>query len=167
MGVSAVAWSGGGRAGVEEVERLGGRSRVPHFSRQATDEGIEVANLMTAPPPIIPAHLTMAAARKVAALKSATTLLVEAEGRLVGVVEPQALARATDADRVSSRMSPLRVCLRPGTTAARAREIFAQQQAGCLPVAAGLFVVGVVSRRQIERACLGADGDAPALRAAA
>ncbi len=57
-----------------------------------------VADLMAGPAPIVPSHLTMAAARKIAALKSVGWLLVEAEGRLIGVLDQRALSASRDDD---------------------------------------------------------------------
>ena len=54
--------------------------------------------------PALPAHLSMTAARKVAALKNAGTLSVEIGGRLLGLVDERALTEAAgDAESGWSR----------------------------------------------------------------
>jgi CBS domain-containing protein len=107
---------------------------------------------MTRPAPIVPSHLSMGAARKVAALRSASLLLIEADGRLVGVLDDRALAGAPDADLVEAWRTPLVVAVQPTTTAGRARELLAEHRAACLPVTAGMFVIGTISRERLERA---------------
>jgi predicted transcriptional regulator len=115
---------------------------------------------MTAPAPIMPSHLAMVAARKIAALKSAAWLLVEAEGRLVGILDRRALTDSRDDELVSARMTALRVAAGPSTAIARAYDLLVQQRLGWLPVAAGMFVVGAVSRARLEHALAGLSGGA-------
>jgi CBS domain-containing protein len=150
LGVSAAALTGGGRVGVEveEVDRLGGKSRVSLPGSRI----LQVADVMTAPPPVVPSHLTMAAARKIAALKSASLLVVEIEGTIVGVVDAEALANAPDDDLVADRMTTSMLAVAPSVSATQARGLLARIGAPSLPVVVGMFVVGSVSREAIERA---------------
>jgi CBS domain-containing protein len=123
---------------------------------------------MTRPAPIVPSHLVMAAARKIAGLKAASSLLVELEGRLVGYVDGLRLEAGRDGELVGTCMTPLGLALLPMTTAARALELLAQHHLACLPIAAGMFVVGAVSRAQLERALVERAADtARVIRAAA
>ena len=46
--------------------------------------------------PAIPAHLSMAAARKIAELKRAMLLFVERNGQLVGLLDDRSLLQAAD-----------------------------------------------------------------------
>ena len=53
-------------------------------------------DLMGDPPPIVPAHLKMAAARKIAQLKCADILLVEDGEQILGVIDGYALEAADE-----------------------------------------------------------------------
>jgi CBS domain-containing protein len=101
---------------------------------------------------MVPSHLSMGAARKIATLRSADLLLIEADGRLVGLLDDRALATAHDADLVEAWRMPFVASVQPNTTAAQARKLLAEHRAACLPVLAGMFVVGTVSRKGIDRA---------------
>jgi CBS domain-containing protein len=111
-----------------------------------------VGDLALAAAPVLPAHLPMAAGRKVAELKGASILLVERGGRLVGVVDQTALLAAADEARLGDAMKGLDVCLTPTTPLARARELFARTATTALPVAAGAFLLGAIQRGAVERA---------------
>ena len=162
--MTAAALSGGSRVGAKGVACPEGESRVSLLRRSP----IRVGDVMTRPPPIVPSHLPMAAARKVAALRCADLLLVEIEGRLVGVLADRALATAPDADLVAAWTTPIASAVRPSTTASRARALLIAHRASCLPVVAGMFVVGIVSRVRIERALSSrSDDTGPVARAAA
>jgi CBS domain-containing protein len=101
--------------------------------------------------PVIAAHLPMAAARKIAALKRIAVLLVELDDQIVGAVDESVLAAADDETATASAMRPLGLCLRPAMSVAQAREVFVRARATVLPVIAGGFVLGAVSRADIER----------------
>ena len=101
--------------------------------------------------PVIAAHLPMAAARKVAALKRIGVLLVELEEQIVGTVDESVFAAAADETRTATAMKPLRLYLRPAMSVAQARELFVRTRANVLPVIAGGFVLGAVNRADIER----------------
>jgi CBS domain-containing protein len=114
--------------------------------------GFQIGDLAIRPIPVVPAHLTMAAARKVAALKRISLLLVEQNEQLVGVVGERALATAADPMPIAAAMHRLGACLRPGMSAAQARALFIRTGAAVLPVIAGGFVLGAVARGAVERA---------------
>jgi len=111
-----------------------------------------IGDLPMHPIPVIPLHLAMGAARKVAALKRVALLLVESEEHLVGIVDERALATSTDETPIAAAMTPLEICLRPAMTAAEARALFAQTRAAVLPVIAGGFVLGAITRGDVEQA---------------
>ena len=102
--------------------------------------------------PIIPAHLSMAAARKIAELKRATVLFVERDGRLMGTLDEHALVEAPDDAEVAGCLRSIELCLGPTTTAERAHELFVRSRTTALPVAAGAFLLGAISRADVERA---------------
>ncbi len=101
--------------------------------------------------PVIPAHLPMAGARKVAALKRIGVLLVEREEQIVGTVDESVLAGADAQTPTAAAMKPLRLYLRPAMSVAQAREVFIRARTTILPVIAGGFVLGAVARGDIER----------------
>ena len=94
----------------------------------------------------------MTAARKIAELKRAAVLFVERDGQLVGILDERVLVEAPDDAEIAARMRPIGLCLRPTTSAARARELFVRAGTSALPVAAGAFLLGAVSRADVERA---------------
>jgi CBS domain-containing protein len=111
-----------------------------------------VADVMTGPAPIVPSHLTMAAARKIAALKSVPWLLVEAAGKLIGILDQRALATSRDEDFVSTHTTMLTMAVTPATSVASAHALLMQNRVAWLPVVAGMFVVGAVSREALSAA---------------
>jgi hypothetical protein len=102
--------------------------------------------------PVIAAHLPMAAARVVAALKGIAVLLVELEQQIVGTVDESVLAAAADETPIAGAMKPPCFCLRPAMSLAQARVLFIRAQATVLPVIAGGFVLGAVLCADVERA---------------
>jgi CBS domain-containing protein len=94
----------------------------------------------------------MAAARKIAELKRATVLFVEREGRLLGTLDEHAMVEAPEDAEVTDCLRSIELCLAPMTTAERARELFVRSRTTALPVAAGAFLLGAVSRADVERA---------------
>jgi CBS domain-containing protein len=114
--------------------------------------GPRIVDLDVAPLPAVPLHLSMALARKVAALKRARILAVECEGRLVGLLDERALTESDDEREVAAAMKPLSVWLEANTPASRARDLFVRSGVAALPVLAGGFVLGVMSRAVVERA---------------
>jgi len=139
---------GGGRRSGDR--RRDGESRVFPFT-QAEPEAPRVGHMPLRRIPVIPAHLPMAAARKVAVLERITVLLVEQEEQIVGVVDERVLGGADDETLVSRAMRPLGLSLSPSMSAARARELFVWARTNILPVVAGGFVLGALTREQIER----------------
>lgn len=102
--------------------------------------------------PIIPAHLPMGGARKIAALKKTSLLFVERGAQLVGILDAHALEAAPDAARAEIWMAPALGCLSAATSLVRARELFVRAGTATLPVAAGAFLIGVVARADVEGA---------------
>jgi CBS domain-containing protein len=150
LSAARAAWSKGRRGengsavagtGVGAVELSGGESCVPR-----------VGDLPIRAIPIIPAHLSMAAARKIAELKRATVLFVERDGRLMGALDEHALVQAPDEAEVTDCLRSIELCLGPTTTAERAQELFVRSRTTALPVAAGAFLLGAVFRADVERA---------------
>lgn len=151
LSAARAAWSKGRRGesrsfvaattGVGAVGLSGGESCLPR-----------VGDLPIRAVPIIPAHLSMAAARKIAELKRATVLFVERDGRLMGTLDEHALVEAPDDADVAGCLRAIELCLGPTTTAERAQELFVHSRTTALPVAAGAFLLGAVSRADVERA---------------
>jgi CBS domain-containing protein len=100
--------------------------------------------------PVVPARLPMAAARKIAALRGIAVLLVERGEQIVGTVDENALAAAADETPIGMAMTPLGRWLRPAMSVAEAREMFMSARATVLPVIAGGFVLGAVTREDLE-----------------
>jgi len=114
-------------------------------------DGARVGDLPMRRIPVMPAHWSMATARGVSALKRIALLLVEHEEQIVGTVDETALAGAADGTPVARAMKPLDLCLRPAMSVADARELFARAQTSILPVIAGGFVLGAVTRGDVEK----------------
>ena len=140
MGVGEGVGQGVGQ-GTREAELSGGESCVPR-----------VGDLPIQAVPIIPAHLSMAAARKIAELKRATVLFVERDGRLMGTLDEHALVEAPDDAEVAGCLRTIELCPGPTTSAERAHELFVRSRTTALPVAAGAFLLGAISRSDVERA---------------
>ena len=145
-----------GRVGARGGEGVGGRSQLGE-DRRARESRVfpfagpdgpafRIGDLAIQPIPVVPAHLPMAAARKIAALKRISLLLVEQDERLVGFIGEHALATAADALPIAAAMKPLGVCLRPWMSATQARALFSRTGAAVLPVIAAGFVLGAVAR---------------------
>jgi CBS domain-containing protein len=130
-----------------------------------------VGDLRTLTIPAVPERLSIAAARKVAALKHVSALFVERDGRLVGVLDERALAAAMEADEAATVMTAIDVCLHPAMPAVRARDLFIQSRVSILPVTFGALLIGAVARGDLERAlagpCKAAKRRVPRTRAAA
>lgn len=118
---------------------------------RAQTEDLRVIDVMGKPQPIVPSHILMGAARKIARLKSADALLVEDKGSLVGFLDARSLRDASDRQRVDACIEPLGLFLAPTMTVAEADALFVESGASSLPVAAGPFLIGSVSRAAVER----------------
>jgi CBS domain-containing protein len=118
---------------------------------------VRIADVTIRSAPVVPLGLNVGAARKVARLKSSAVVLVEEAGALVGLLDERALTTAGDDEPIAQRLRPILFSLQPTATAARAKELFVKQNVTALPVAAGAFLLGVVSRGDVERAL--AQGD--------
>jgi hypothetical protein len=103
----------------------------------------QVAELPLAPAPVIP---------KIAELKGSPILLVEGDGALAGILDEHKLLATADDVQAGDAMRPLDVCLAATTSLARARELFLRTGSAALPVAAGAFLLGVVTRAAIDGA---------------
>ena len=114
-------------------------------------EAPHVADMPMRQIPVIPAHLPMAGARKVAALKRISVLLVERQEQIVGTIDENVLAAADDRTPTAAAMKPLVLYLRPTMSVAQARDVFVRARATVLPVIAGGFVLGAVARSDLER----------------
>ena len=127
-------------------------SRLPRAVRPE-DDTVRVGDLPIRRVPVIPSHLSMDAARKVAVLRQISLLLVEHEDQIVGTIDERAFASEYDLAAVAAvAMTPLEACLRPATPVTEARELFARASADILPVVAGGFILGAVTRSDVERA---------------
>jgi CBS domain-containing protein len=113
---------------------------------------LRVGDLPIRAVPVVPAHLPMGHARKIAALKQTNLLLVARGAQLVGILDAGALSSAPDAALAELWMSSARGCLSAATPLVRARELFVRAGTATLPVAAGAFLIGVVARGDLERA---------------
>lgn len=159
---SGLADGGDAKAGVGAGVGQRRESRVSRFLA-ASDEGPRIGELPMRNVPVIPAHLSMAAARKVADLKRVTLLFVEHEGSLLGLLDEGALLQAADDAPVTRGLTPIADYLHPELPAVRARELFRRARATFLPVAAGMFLLGMVSRADVERAAHGHHAADPVL----
>jgi signal-transduction protein with cAMP-binding, CBS, and nucleotidyltransferase domain len=142
---TVVARSGGNR-------RDGG-SRVFPFHRASSDAATaRVGDLAIRDIAVVPSHLSMAAARKLASLTQMPLLLVERDDHIVGTIDERALAVDHDLTAVAAAMKPLAAHLRPAMRAAEAREQFIRARVDVLPVVAGGFILGAVTRSDLEQA---------------
>jgi len=121
-------------------------------ARRRTGDITTIGDLRTRTVPAIPEHLTIAAARKVAALKRVTVLFVERDGRLVGVLDERALAASADDAEVAATMKTIGLCLHPATSVWRARELFIWSRVSVLPVTVGPFLLGAITRADVDEA---------------
>ena len=94
----------------------------------------------------------MAVARKVAALKGTGLLFVERGGQLIGAIDERALADADDGAALAAIMAPIGPCLDPAMSIAGARDLFSLARLSALPVAVGAFLLGAVTRGDVEQA---------------
>ncbi len=113
---------------------------------------LRVGDLPIRGAPVIPAHLPMGGARKIAALRQAALLFVSRGAQLVGILDDRALSAAPDGARAEVWMSPVAGCLSAATPLVRAIELFILSGSATLPVAAGAFLIGTIARADVERA---------------
>jgi len=126
----------------------------PSLSIKARPVGdiLRVGDLPIRPVPVVPAHLSMAAARKVAQLKQTSLLLVERDDHIVGTIDDRALAADHDLTAVAAAMRPLVTSLRRSTPLTEARDCFIRAGVEILPVVVGGFILGAIALRDVERA---------------
>ena len=119
-----------------------------------------VGDIPLRPIPVIAADLPLAAARKAAASKQIAVVLVELEEQIVGTIDEGVLAVGDDETPTGTAMKPLRLYLRPAMSLGQAHALFVRARATVLPVIAGGFVLGAVTRADVERTrneCRGGD----------
>ena len=143
-GGAVVRWWG------SEGRQRGGESRVFPLDGDQV-EAPRVQDMPMRRIPVIAAHLSMAAARRVMALRRITVLLVEDAEQVVGTVDQRVLDAADDEAPVATAMKPLGLHLRPRMSVAEAREMFVRARTNILPVIAGGFILGAVERAVVER----------------
>ena len=125
---------------------------VAFLKARPDGDTVRVGNLPFRRVPVVPSHLSMAAARKVALLRQISLLLIERDDHIVGTIDDRALDADHDATAVAAAMKPLVTSLRPSTPLTEARELFIRARAAILPVVAGGVILGAVTRSDIERA---------------
>jgi len=132
--------------------RRDGGFRVSPFSAASSDTAnARVGDLPLRAIPVVPSHLSMAAARKVASLKQTQLLLIEGDERIVGTIDERALSTELDGTAIAAAMKPLATYLRPAMAATEARALFARARASILPVVAGGFILGALTLGDLER----------------
>jgi CBS domain-containing protein len=124
----------------------------PFVGARPADDTVRVGDLAIRRVPVIPVHMSMAGARKVARLKQVSLLLVERDDQIVGTIDDRALSADHDLTAVAAAMRPLATFLRPATPVTEARELFIRARASVLPVVAGGFILGAIARSDVERA---------------
>jgi CBS domain-containing protein len=151
-----------------EASRKGEATRKlpPEPGASSSDEP-RVAEAMTRLYPIVPGHISMSAARKIAELRSSDTLIVEDKGSLIGILDRETLLTASDGRRVADCLKSIRICLTPTTTLTRARVLMIEHGVASFPVAAGPFLVGSISRSDVERSLASKNTRAVSARVAA
>jgi CBS domain-containing protein len=147
------------------TERWSTGGQTPWVLVAARDEpgrgAIPVFDVMRAATAAVPSWLPVAAARKVAVLKAVDHLLVEQDGRLTGIVSGIDMDAASDETAVGALAKSLSLSVRPTTPLARARGLMLKNGVGYLPVVAGAWLIGVVTRDAVERALRARDHRAP------
>jgi CBS domain-containing protein len=112
----------------------------------------------------LPSWFTVGSARRVMQAKGVRHALVEQGGRLIGSVDARTLAQAPEPQVLAQRMVPSSATVSADATEDQALAILASEAADCLPVVAGVILVGVVTRDDLEAASTRgqAGGDAEA-----
>jgi CBS domain-containing protein len=142
------------------------RKLPPEPGASSSDEP-RVAEAMTRLYPIVPGHISMSAARKIAELRSSDAVIVEDKGSLIGILDRETLLTASDGRRVADCLKSIRICLTPTTTLTRARVLMIEHGVASFPVAAGPFLVGSISRSDVERSLASKNTRAVSARVAA
>jgi CBS domain-containing protein len=151
-----------------EASRKGEATRkLPREPGAPSSDEPRVAEAMTRLYPIVPGHISVGAARKIAELRSTDTLIVEDRGSLIGLLDRETLRTASDDRRVADCLKSIRICLTPTTTLARARSLMIEHGVASFPVAAGPFLVGSISRSDVERLLASKNPPAVSARVAA
>jgi hypothetical protein len=113
---------------------------------------INVADVMITSVPAVPPWIPVRAARRVAELKGTAHLLLEENGCLLGLARMSELGAASDDDPIAAWSSSAAAFVGPHTSVARTREMMLKNATTCLPVIAGAFLIGLVTRDAVERA---------------
>lgn len=111
-----------------------------------------VSEAMNRSPVVVPADATVATATALAEAAGAAHLLVLDEENLVGVLCGCDLRKAAPDEPVWERMSLPVITIRPDATLEEAAATLCGCGVGCLPVALGGLVLGIVSGEELARA---------------
>jgi CBS-domain-containing membrane protein len=109
-----------------------------------------VAEVMATEIVTLPADTAVSSARRVVREKGAEQALVMDEGTLAGIVCRSDLQKAAQDDPVAACMSSPVICVPPDTSLRDAAEIMDANDLECLPVVTGAFLVGIVTRSDLE-----------------
>jgi Mg/Co/Ni transporter MgtE len=123
----------------------------PSFFRQSLPCP-RAADVATARFVKLPSWFTVGSARRVMQAKGVQHALVEQGGRLVGSVEASTVARAPEQQTLAQRMVSSTASVAAGATAEEALATLVSQGADCLPVVAGVMLVGVVTTDDLKAA---------------
>ena len=134
------------------TQPFGGSAEQDGVQDGAIEAQASVVDVMITSAPAVPPWIPVRAARQVAELKATAHLLVEENGRLLGLVRMSDLGSASDDEPIAAWSSSAAVFVGPHTSVARAREMMLKNATSCLPVIAGAFLVGLVTRDGVERA---------------
>jgi Mg/Co/Ni transporter MgtE len=121
---------------------------APSSARPST--GRRVADLASTRFVKLPSWFTVGSARRVMQAKGVRHALIEQGGRLIGSVDACALAQAPESQVLAQRMTPSSAAVTADATEAQALALMASQATDCLPVVAGVMLVGVVTRDALE-----------------
>jgi predicted transcriptional regulator len=100
----------------------------------------------------LPSWFTLAQAARIAELRGVEHVLVEAQGRIRGFVDRQALREGKPHDTLARWMNDSETFAEPHLRIAEARALMERQGLSCLLVARGGILLGTVSRRDLDRA---------------
>lgn len=111
-----------------------------------------VSDAMNRAPVVVPAEASIATAAALAESAGADHLLVMDEEHLVGILCGCDLSAADPEEPVWERMSLPVITIRPDATLEDAALTLCDCGVGCLPVALGGLVLGIVSAEDLARA---------------
>jgi len=111
-----------------------------------------VCDAMNRAPATIAPEATVGEARALAAREGTAHLLVLDAGNLVGILCTCDLRAGPAGEQVCERMSLPVLTVRPDVTVDDAAATLCECRLGCLPVALGGLLLGVVGEEELERA---------------